>query len=178
MKILLHTCCAPCSAAVIEWLFDAGIHPTLYFYNPNIYPRTEYNLRKAELLRYAEARGIEIIEGCYDHKRWLQHVSGHEDESERGKRCLKCFKKRMLATAQLAHEHRFKRFATTLAASRWKSLEQIAQAGHWATELLPDVEFWEKNWRKGGLNERRIELLNENKFYNQNYCGCEYSVNT
>ena len=106
----------------------------------------------------------------------MQQVSGLEAEPERGKRCLQCFRIRMLATAKLAFEQGFDCFATTLASSRWKSLEQIAQAGQWAAAQFEGVEFWEKNWRKGGLSERRRILLSENGFYNQQYCGCEFSM--
>ena len=173
--VLLHTCCAPCSAAIIEWLFAAGIRPTLYFYNPNIYPLTEYHLRKAELVRYAHAQGVEMIDDDYCHENWLQYISGFEGEPERGARCLQCFKTRLSATARLAYERGFARFSTSLASSRWKNLDQIAKAGHWAAAQYEGVEFWEKNWRKDGLSERRIELLNENEFYNQQYCGCEFS---
>ena len=174
--ILLHSCCAPCSAAIIEWLHVADISPVIFFYNPNIYPQTEYHIRKAELARYARSLGIEIIDGDYCHDAWLQHIAGLKAEPERGLRCLECFKMRMLATAQLAHERGFGRFATTLASSRWKRLDQIAEAGHWAAAQHNDVEFWEKNWRKDGLSERRNELLKENGFYNQQYCGCEFSM--
>jgi predicted adenine nucleotide alpha hydrolase (AANH) superfamily ATPase len=83
---------------------------------------------------------------------------------------------RMLATAKMAFERGFDHFATTLASSRWKSLEQIAKAGYAAAAQFEGVEFWEKNWRKGGLSERRRLLLAENGFYNQQYCGCEFSM--
>ena len=146
----------------------------LFFYNPNIYPHAEYEIRKGELVRFAESRGIEMIDGDYNHDYWLQIVAGLEHEPERGARCLQCFKMRMLASAKLAYERGITKFSTSLASSRWKSLEQIAQAGHWAAAQYENVEFWEKNWRKGGLSQRRIELLNENKFYNQRYCGCEF----
>jgi predicted adenine nucleotide alpha hydrolase (AANH) superfamily ATPase len=76
----------------------------------------------------------------------------------------------------LAHEKGFDRIATTLASSRWKSLEQIAEAGHWAVAPFPGLEFWAKNWRKEGLSERRSILLKKNGFYNQQYCGCEFSI--
>ena len=171
---LLHTCCAPCSAAIIEWTLATGIRPTLFFYNPNVYPHAEYNLRKAELVRYAQTQDVEMIDGDYSHDYWLRYVSGFEGEPERGARCLLCFKIRLLATARLACDRGFAKFTTTLASSRWKSLEQVAQAGHWAAAQYEGVEFWEKNWRKDGLSERRIELLNEYAFYNQRYCGCEF----
>jgi len=174
--VLLHTCCAPCSAAIIEWLLAAGIRPALFYFNPNIYPQAEYSIRKAELTNYALSQGVEAIDGDYDHDNWLQHVAGLEHEPERSIRCLQCFKMRLLATAQLANEQGFNQFATTLASSRWKSLDQIAQAGHWAAAQYDGVRFWDKNWRKDGLSQRRNELLRENGFYNQQYCGCEFSI--
>jgi predicted adenine nucleotide alpha hydrolase (AANH) superfamily ATPase len=176
--LLLHTCCAPCSAAIIEWLSANAIRPVLFFFNPNIYPREEYELRKNELKHYAKSLNIDFIDGDYDHEQWLNTVKGLENQPERGRRCLECFKMRLLATAQLAHEKGFAQTATTLASSRWKNLEQIAEAGQWAVSQFPGVEFWDKNWRKDGLSERRRILLKENRFYNQQYCGCEFSRRT
>jgi len=175
MKLLLHTCCAPCSAAIIEYLLAREIRPVLYYFNPNIDPQAEYERRKNECTRYARSLGLEIIDGDYDHEEWLQAVSGLENEPERGKRCLSCFKIRLFAAARMTVEKGLDTFATTLGSSRWKSLEQIAEAGHWAAAQFPGVRFWEKNWRKDGLSERRRTLLQENGFYNQNYCGCEFS---
>ncbi|MDR2118577.1 MAG: epoxyqueuosine reductase QueH [Tannerellaceae bacterium] len=175
MSLLLHSCCAPCSAAIIEYLLANGIRPTLFYYNPNIFPREEYEIRKAECTRYACSQGLEIINGDYDHTLWRHGICGLENEPERGMRCLQCFKIRLLATARQAHEGRFDRFATTLASSRWKDLRQIAEAGHWAASQFEPVSFWEKNWRKDGLSERRRILLKEHGFYNQPYCGCEFS---
>jgi predicted adenine nucleotide alpha hydrolase (AANH) superfamily ATPase len=175
-SVLLHCCCAPCSAAIIEWLLAAGIRPVLYYFNPNIFPQKEYELRKSELSRYADAQGVEVIDGDCDHDDWLQQVSGMEHEPERGARCLQCFKIRLLATAKLAHERGFDVFATSLASSRWKSLDQITQAGRWAASQYADVQFWDRNWRKNGLSERRNELIKQNAFYNQQYCGCEFSA--
>jgi len=173
--LLLHTCCAPCSAAIIEWLLNEHIQPTLFFFNPNIFPKEEYEIRKKELQNYAESLNIDFIDGDYNHELWLNSVKGLEKEPERGLRCLNCFKIRLAATAQLAFQKGFAKIATTLASSRWKSLEQIATAGHWAVAPYSNVEFWEKNWRKNGLSERRRILLQENEFYNQQYCGCEFS---
>ena len=175
-SILLHTCCAPCSSAIIEWLLVHDIQPTLFYFNPNIYPVEEYEIRKAECTRYASSQGIEIIDGDYNHTLWLNEVKGLAFEPERGARCLQCFKIRLLETARQAEERGINRIATTLASSRWKSLEQIAEAGHWAVAQYHNVEFWEKNWRKEGLSERRRILLKENEFYNQQYCGCEFSI--
>lgn len=175
-KVLLHTCCAPCSSAIIECMMQRGITPTVYYCNPNIYPIEEYEIRKNECSRYAKSLGLEIIDDDYNHERWLQKMAGLEDEPERGGRCLKCFKYRLLKTAQYAKEHGFTVITTTLASSRWKSLEQIEEAGHFAESQVPGVVFWAQNWRKGGLSERRLQIIKEYGFYNQRYCGCEFSM--
>ncbi len=175
-RILLHTCCAPCSSAIIECLMQHGITPVIYYCNPNIFPHEEYLIRKNECSRYAQSLGLEIIDADYDHQAWLEKMKGMENEPERGARCLNCFKMRLLQTAQYAHEHGFTVITTTLASSRWKSLEQINEAGRWATQQYPDVIFWDQNWRKGGLQERRLAIIKEYNFYNQLYCGCEFSV--
>ena len=191
--VLLHTCCAPCSSAIIEALLQNGITPVIYYCNPNIYPREEYEIRKNECTRYAQALGLEIVDADYDHENWLTEMKGLESEPERGGRCLKCFKLRLLRTAQYARERGIKVITTTLASSRWKSLDQINEAGQWAcTTLLGAVDFsrlgvetvppddqviwWNQNWRKGGLQERRNQILKEYDFYNQRYCGCEFSM--
>lgn len=154
-----------------------GITPTIFYCNPNIYPLEEYEIRKNECTRYAQSLGLEIIDDDYDHEKWRSEMVGLEYEPERGGRCLKCFKYRLLRAAQYAHEHGFSVITTTLASSRWKSLEQIEEAGNFAVENYPDVTFWAQNWRKGGLSERRIQIIKEYNFYNQKYCGCEFSIN-
>ena len=190
--VLLHCCCAPCSAAIIEWMMNNDIIPILYYYNPNIYPQEEYLIRKNELTRYATELGLTVIDDDYDHQQWEDWVchslgtSELQDFPERGPRCLECFKMRLLATARKCQELGIERFTTTLASSRWKSLDQINAAGQWAAEMVngerftvngeqPMVTFWDKNWRKGGLQDRRNALLKEKGFYNQLYCGCEFS---
>lgn len=175
-KVLLHTCCAPCSSAIIECLMKHGITPTIYYCNPNIYPLEEYDIRKNECSRYAKSLGLEIVDADYDHESWLQEMKGLELEPERGKRCFKCFKYRLLQTVKYAQEHDFSVITTTLASSRWKSLEQIEEAGHFAESQVTGVTFWAQNWRKGGLSERRIQIIKEYGFYNQQYCGCEFSM--
>lgn len=177
-KVLLHTCCAPCSSAIIECLMKYGITPVIYYCNPNIYPLEEYLIRKDECTRYAQALGLDIIDADYNHEVWLESVKGHEDEPERCGRCLKCFKLRLLRTAQYASENGFKVITTTLASSRWKSLEQINEAGKWACDQVSEVVWWDRNWRKGGLQERRLQIIKEYDFYNQLYCGCEFSIKT
>ena len=193
-KVLLHACCAPCSSAIVEWLMAHGIEPVIYYFNPNIYPLEEYEIRKNESKRHAESLGITWIDddrfrtgasqqSCYEaiHAAWRCAVTGLENEPERGKRCEMCFYHRLLATAKKAQELGIPFFATTLASSRWKSLDQIERAGLKAAEEAnsqeptANVQFWAQNWRKDGLQERRNELLKEYGFYNQLYCGCEFS---
>jgi predicted adenine nucleotide alpha hydrolase (AANH) superfamily ATPase len=178
--VLLHTCCAPCSSAIIEALLQNGITPIIYYCNPNIYPLEEYEIRKNECTRYAKALGLEIVDADYDHENWLAEMKGLESEPERGGRCLKCFRLRLLKTAQYARERGIKVITTTLASSRWKSLDQINEAGRWACKNIPPddrpVIWWDQNWRKGGLQERRNQILKEYDFYNQRYCGCEFSM--
>ena len=177
--VLLHTCCAPCSSAIIEALLKNGITPVIYYCNPNIYPLEEYEIRKNECTRYAESLGLEIVDADYDHENWLFEMKGLENEPERGGRCLKCFKLRLLRTAQYASERGIKVITTTLTSSRWKSLDQINEAGNWACSQLGEKEtpvWWDQNWRKNGLQERRLQIIKEYDFYNQLYCGCEFSM--
>ena len=180
-KVLLHTCCAPCSSAIIEFLMSHGVEPVIYYCNPNIYPYEEYLIRKNECTRYARELGLEIVDADYDHQAWLENVRGLEDEPERGGRCAACFRMRLLQSARYARERGISVITTTLASSRWKSLEQIDEAGRWACGKVnaeagdEAVRWWEKNWRKGGLQERRNQIIKEYGFYNQQWCGCEFS---
>ena len=180
-KVLLHTCCAPCSSAIIEFLMSHEMEPVIYYCNPNIYPYEEYLIRKNECTRYARELGLEIVDADYDHQAWLETVRGLEDEPERGGRCAACFRMRLLQSARYARERGISVITTTLASSRWKSLEQIDEAGRWACSKVNAeagdevVRWWEKNWRKGGLQERRNQIIKEYGFYNQQWCGCEFS---
>lgn len=208
MNLLLHTCCAPCSSAIIEALLNEGIRPTIFYFNPNIFPEEEYLRRKEECSRYAAECGLDMIDADYLHDVWVSEVAaGLENEPERGARCLLCFKHRLLTAAQYAMAHGFDTLTTTLASSRWKSLEQINAAGEWAVEQVMDQQlrliklekslaegctvsegynpqvtqerkliWWDRNWRKGGLQQRRNEIIKEKGFYNQLYCGCEFSI--
>ncbi len=186
-KVLVHACCAPCSGAILEWLVGQGVRPTVFFSNANIYPLAEYELRRGELLRYAtqlgqkatssgqEPRGLAVIDDVYDHEAWRCAVRGLECEPERGQRCLQCFRFRLERAARYAHEHGFNVLTTTLASSRWKDLEQVDAAGSYACSLFPGLRWWGRNWRKGGLQERRSAIIREQNFYNQTWCGCEFS---
>ena len=175
-EVLLHACCAPCSSAIVEWLVQHDIRPKIFYYNPNIWPREEYEIRKNESKRHAESLGLTWIDGDYNHEQWREGVCGLENEPERGRRCEQCFTLRLIEAAKKARELGIRYFTTTLASSRWKSLEQIERAGHQAEQMVDGTTFWAQNWRKGGLYERRNQLLKEFDFYNQQYCGCEFSV--
>ncbi len=175
-KVLLHACCAPCSSAIVECLMKNGIRPVIFYSNSNIYPFEEYGHRLNECLRYAKKWGLEIVEDQYDHNAWESCAAGLENEPERGGRCLKCFKFRLLRAAEYASAHGFEVLTTTLASSRWKSLDQVNEAGRWACAQVQGVTWWDQNWRKGGLQERRNQIIKEEDFYNQLYCGCEYSL--
>ena len=187
--VLLHACCAPCSSAIVEWMMANGVRPVIYYFNPNIWSREEYEIRKKESKRHAESLGLQWIDGDYNHDEWLCGVCGLESaldpegrfqnemakEPERGRRCERCFTLRLIAAAKKAQELNIPYFTTTLASSRWKSLEQINQAGLIAEQTisqhplpnLPSPKYWAQNWN---------QLLKEYNFYNQQYCGCEFSM--
>lgn len=179
-RVLLHSCCAPCSGAILECMVANGIRPVIFFSNANIFPLEEYELRKAELRRYADSLSLEVIDDDYDHKDWLCAMRGLEREPERGARCLECFHYRLRRAAEYAASHDIRMLTTTLASSRWKDLEQVNQAGIRACAEVnaargSDLFWWNMNWRKGGLQPRRGEIIREQNFYNQLFCGCEFS---
>ena len=122
-----------------------------------------------------EPKGLVVIDDVYDHEAWRCAVRGLECEPERGQRCLQCFRFRLERAARYAHEHGFNVLTTTLASSRWKDLGQVNAAGSYACSLFPGLRWWGRNWRKGGLQERRSAIIREQNFYNQTWCGCEFS---
>jgi len=175
-KVLLHSCCAPCSGEVMEALLASEIDYTIFFYNPNIHPRREYELRKDENIAFAEKHNIPFVDCDYDTDNWFARAKGMEWEPERGKRCTMCFDMRFERTALYAHEHGFPVITSSLGISRWKNMEQINQSGLRAAEPYPDVQYWTFNWRKGGGSQRMIEISKREHFYMQEYCGCIYSL--
>jgi predicted adenine nucleotide alpha hydrolase (AANH) superfamily ATPase len=175
-KVLLHSCCAPCSGEVMEAIAASGIEFAIYFYNPNIHPREEYELRKQENIRFAEKHSIPFVDADYDTENWFQRVKGLEWEPERGARCTMCFDMRFERTALYAHEHGFPVITSCLGISRWKNLEQINGCGVRAAARYPGMTYWEFNWRKKGGAHRMLEISKEEEFYQQEYCGCIYSL--
>ena len=178
-RILLHCCCAPCSTAILEWMVEEGLRPGVFFSNSNIVPYEEYTKRRDELAGYAASFGLEVIEDEYDHAAWLEHVRSRSGAAvsgpERGPRCLACFEFRLLRAAKYAATHGYDVLTTTLASSRWKDLAQVDSAGRLAVKET-DVIWWNQNWRKGGLQERRNFLVKSCALYNQTWCGCEFSL--
>jgi len=175
-RLLLHSCCAPCSGEVMEAIHASGINYSIFFYNPNIHPKREYLLRKEENISFAEKHGIEFIDADYDTDNWFERVKGLEWEPERGERCTKCFDMRFERTALYAQEHGFPVISSSLGISRWKNMAQINDCGKRAASRYEGMEYWDYNWRKGGGSQRMIEISKRENFYQQEYCGCVYSL--
>lgn len=175
-RVLLHSCCAPCAGPLIEKMHESGLELTILFYNPNIHPLKEYEIRKAENRRYAEKLGIECIDLDYDVQEWFHRAKGMEKDPERGRRCSMCFDMRFMRTALYAQEHGFRVITSSLGISRWKNMEQINDSGTRAAEPYEDVTYWTYNWRKDGGAARMYTLAKEEEFYQQQYCGCIYSL--
>jgi len=175
-SLLLHSCCAPCAGEVMEAVAASDIDTSVYFYNPNIHPIEEYELRKEENKRYCEALNFKFIDADYDKDNWFDRIKGLEDEPERGQRCTKCFDMRFERSALFAHENNFSLFATTLGISRWKDLDQVNNSGLRAANRYDKLAFWDFNWRKQGGSSRMIEISKREEFYQQEYCGCVYSL--
>jgi hypothetical protein len=175
-KLLLHSCCAPCAGEIMEALAISEIKTTVFFYNPNIHPKEEYEIRKDENKRFCEKLGFDFIDADYDKDNWFERVKGLEDEPERGARCIQCFDMRFERSALYAYEKGFKVYATTLGISRWKDIKQIDTSGIKAAEKYQEVTYWDFNWRKQGGSSRMIEISKREEFYQQEYCGCVYSL--
>ena len=175
-KVLLHSCCAPCSGEVMEAMLASGIDYAIFFYNPNIHPQKEYELRKSENIRFAEQFGVPFVDADYDRDNWFARARGLENEPEKGKRCTMCFDMRFERTALYAHEHGFPVMTSSLGISRWKDMNQVNDSGCRAARRYPDLMYWDFNWRKRGGAERMIEISKRENFYQQEYCGCVYSL--
>ncbi|MCU4536725.1 epoxyqueuosine reductase QueH [Acinetobacter bereziniae] len=175
-KLLLHSCCAPCSGEVMETLIESEIDFSIFFYNPNIHPVKEYLLRKEENIRFAEKYNIEFIDCDYDTDNWFARAKGMENEPEKGIRCTMCFDMRFERTALYAYEHGFRLISSSLGISRWKDMQQINGCGIRAATHYPEIEYWDYNWRKNGGAHRMIEISKREEFYQQEYCGCVYSL--
>ena len=175
-RVLLHSCCAPCSGAMIEEMAAKALDVTVFFYNPNIHPKREYEIRKEENKRYAASRGIPFVDCDYDAQSWFERVKGLEYEPERGVRCTACFDMRMEVTAAYAAQHDFPVFTTTNATSRWKDVDQVNASGVRAARRHDGTSYWLYNWQTDAMTLRKYEVSAEQRFYKQEYCGCSYSL--
>ena len=175
-KLLLHSCCAPCSGEVMEALGASGIDYTIFFYNPNIHPRREYQIRKEENIRFAQKHRVPFVDADYDSDNWFARARGMDHEPERGIRCTMCFDMRFERTALHAFEQGFSIISSSLGISRWKNMQQINDCGKRAAARYPGITYWDYNWRKQGGSSRMIEISKRERFYQQEYCGCIYSL--
>lgn len=176
-KLLLHSCCAPCSSYVIEYLskyFDI----TIFYYNPNISPISEYLKRKEEQIRLINSidtiNKLNIIDCDYDNDIYENKIRGLENEPERGNRCFVCFNLRLDKTASYAKELGYDYFATTLTVSPYKNSSLINEIGLKIQDIY-DVNYLVSDFKKKDGYKRSIELSNKYNLYRQNYCGCKYS---
>ncbi len=179
-RILLHSCCGPCSSYVITFLvkyFDI----TVYYYNPNIYPETEYLHRKNEQIRLINLLkndyNIDYIDTEYDYKEYLNFVNVIPFNKEGDKHCYNCYLYRMDKTASVAVENGYDYFTTTLSVSPYKQSDYINEIGQ-SLEQKYGIKYLYSNFKKQDGYKKSIELSKKYDLYRQNYCGCVYSLQT
>lgn len=177
--LLLHSCCAPCSSYVLEYLSNYfGI--TVFYYNPNIYPDEEYEMRVREQQRFIRAfpakHPIDFIEGAYDKERFYEMARGLEAVPEGGQRCFQCYELRLREAGELAKARDFDYFTTTLSISPMKNAEKLNEIGLRLADEL-GVAYLCSDFKKRNGYKRSTELSREYGMYRQDYCGCVYSYN-
>jgi len=174
--VLLHACCAICSAYPIEILKSMGYEVFVHFYNPNIYPQTEYLKRLEAERELCKHFGVQLIEDEYNEQEFLDYVKGFETCPEKGERCPLCFELRLRKTAQLAQQLRIKNFTTSIVISPHKNFALLSSIGKKIAQEnnlnYLDIDFKKKD---GFLKTNKI--ANSLKLYRQNYCGCKFSRN-
>ena len=174
-KLLLHSCCGPCSSSVIERLKD-DFDITVLYYNPNIEPFEEYEKRKNEQMRLLDIYHIKHMDIDYLNEEYRSKVIGHENDKENGPRCHLCYELRLEKTAKLAKENGFDYFCTTLTVSPYKSSQVINEIGLKLEEKY-HIDYLVSDFKKEEGYKRSIELSKEYNLYRQDYCGCLYSKN-
>lgn len=177
-RLLLHSCCAPCSSYVLEYLSNY-FEITVFFYNPNIYPPEEYAARVGEEERLIRempfAHPVHLLAGTYDPEVFYRAVKGLEKEPEGGARCEKCFELRLLEAAGEAKKGGFDYFTTTLSISPLKSAPKLNTIGERIGQEI-GIPYLTSDFKKRGGYKRSVELSEEYGLYRQNYCGCVYSI--
>ena len=176
--LLLHSCCAPCSSYVLEYLSNY-FKITVFYYNPNLYPRDEYVRRVGEQKKLISAlpvkHKVNYIEGAYDFDRFYDTVKGLENEKEGGERCLKCYMLRLEETAKRSKIMGFDYFTTTLSLSPLKDATKLNGIGEKLSQLY-NIKYLYSDFKKKNGYKRSIELSKEYGLYRQNYCGCAFSI--
>lgn len=176
-KLLLHSCCAPCSSYVLETLSDF-FNITVFYYNPNISPVDEYELRKREQKRLIESLNfknhVDFLDCDYEDYKFKKMSKGLENEPERGKRCFKCYELRLRKTALTAKNLDYDFFTTTLTVSPYKNADWINQIGEKLSKDF-EVKFLNSDFKKNDGYKRSIELSKKYNLYRQNFCGCSFS---
>jgi predicted adenine nucleotide alpha hydrolase (AANH) superfamily ATPase len=177
-KLLIHSCCAPCSSYVLEYL-SQYFEITIFYYNPNIYPETEYIRRVEEQKQLIQSMSLASVvqfrQGVYEPQQYYQAVKGLEREPEGGDRCFECYELRLREAAQLAKEGGYDYFTTTLSISPHKKSEKLNEIGNnLATEF--GVSYLPSDFKKKNGYKRSIELSKEYNLYRQDYCGCVFSM--
>ncbi len=175
-SLLLHVCCAPCSSYVLEYL-EKHFQITLFYYNPNISPESEYILRLDELKRFTGETGskAEIVSGEYEPERFFEIAKGREAEPEGGERCALCYRLRLEASGEYAKEQGFDYFTTTLSISPYKNAEKLNSIGREIADTL-GIKYLFSDFKKKNGYKRSIELSKEHNLYRQDYCGCIFSA--
>ena len=176
-KIVLHACCAICSGYPVSYLKEAGYHICVYFYNPNIFPAEEYSKRLEAQKTLCSHFTVELVEGKYDTESFYECAKGLENEPEKGRRCIECFRLRLEKTAQFCIEQGIENFTTSIVISPHKNFQLLSElgkeiAGKYNLNYL-DIDFKKKD---GFLKTNKISR--ELSLYRQNYCGCEFSLRT
>ena len=172
-KLLLHSCCGPCSTAVIERLKDY-FDITILYYNPNIEPKDEYIKRKEEQLKVLKEYNIKFKDIDYLNEEYRKKVIGYEKEPENGARCLICYELRLEKTAILAKENSFDYFATTLTVSPYKNAKVINEIGLKLQDKY-EIKYLLSDFKKEDGYKKSIELSKKYNLYRQDYCGCLFS---
>lgn len=176
-KLLLHSCCAPCSSYVLEYL-SKYFKITVFYYNPNISIKEEFEKRLKEQVRLINemdtVNKIDIIEGKYENDKYEETIKGLENEKEGGNRCFKCYRLRMEETAKLAKKLNYDYFTTTLSISPYKNAAKLNEIGE-DLEKEYNIKYLYADFKKKNGYKRSIELSKIYKLYRQNYCGCIYS---
>ncbi len=177
-RLLLHSCCAPCSSYVLEYLSEY-FSVTVFYYNPNIFPAEEYEKRVKEqealILRLPAKHRISFLEGPYEQERFYEMAKGLELEPEGGERCFRCYHLRLLEAAQMARAGAFDYFTTTLSISPLKDAEKLNEIGEKLAREY-GVAYLNSDFKKRNGYKRSIELSREYGLYRQDYCGCVYSL--